>query len=229
MDRNVREALRQLLHVSGIVFLYPILRYEYIDALQILAFFVALTYFTDWYFTNRKVRLPHLKKVFKEAGLNKDQRKTLMDIFGKFTELEERFMNLFIRSLQRKAERPFEPMFKYFLGVFLTLALFGREIAALALIALAVGDSIATIIGKDFGKHKIFYSVNKTWEGFFAFLIAAFLAEYYFLSIFGFFEPLYYALFIAIGGALLESIPYANDNATIPVGIGLFLKLVGFI
>ena len=54
------------------------------------------------------------------------------------------------------------------IGAVITITLFSKPVAIIALIFMSLGDAAAGLIGQRFGKHKI---GDKTWEGFFGGLI----------------------------------------------------------
>ena len=56
----------------------------------------------------------------------------------------------------------------FLLGCFLSVLLFQKEIAMLAITVLIFGDAFAALIGMKFGKHK--FKNGKSWEGMFGFI-----------------------------------------------------------
>jgi dolichol kinase len=119
-------------------------------------------------------------------------------------------------------------------GVLVTLLLFPRNIVYASVAIVALGDSVATIIGVLIGKHKLPYSENKTVEGTFSGLAAAFGGALLFVS------PVQ-ALLGAASGMFIESTIklqtvreasltglikfFLNDNFLIPV-FSAFVMLV---
>jgi dolichol kinase len=76
-----------------------------------------------------------------------------------------------------------------------------------AIAVLAAGDGFAGVIGRRYGRHRFWFSKNKSWEGTLSGFIAA--------SISGF----YYAGPIALAGSFFGMIAGAinkNDNITVP-------------
>lgn len=103
------------------------------------------------------------------------------------------------------------------LGALFSLYLFPENIAALAIYALAFGDSFASLIGKMYGRIKIPFSGGKTIIGSTACFIAVFLVSMIILQ-----KP-YYALTLAVAATLLEALPFGDfDNFVIPTGLGFF-------
>ena len=94
---------------------------------------------------------------------------------------------------------------------FLTVLVFPKYIAILALIFMSIGDTTAGLIGQRFGK---FYIVGKkTWEGFFAGLFACFIVIYFYNYL-----PLSISIVGAIFAMIFEIIPIGiDDNIKIPI------------
>jgi dolichol kinase len=84
------------------------------------------------------------------------------------------------------------------------------------LCALIYGDSVSTIFGIKFGKHKLIG--KRTWEG----TIAGMLAALPFLAIL---FPIQIALATAIIAMLAELLPI-NDNFSIPIATAIFLSIM---
>jgi dolichol kinase len=84
---------------------------------------------------------------------------------------------------------------------------------------VAFSDSIATVIGRFYGRVKIPYNQGKSVEGSIAFLVAAFICSIFYL-------PLGIALIVSFVSCIIESLPIEFDNISIPLGTGLFLGLI---
>jgi len=100
---------------------------------------------------------------------------------------------------------------------------FQRDIAVLALSFLAVGDAVATLVGKQIGKRKL---LGKTLEGnlacFFSCIVIGFIIHYAGLNI-----GLLTILVGSVGATIAEAIPLPiNDNLTIPLLAGLVMTLM---
>ncbi len=105
-----------------------------------------------------------------------------------------------------------------FMGGLLILNFFDQLVYTIGSIALIIGDGFAGLIGKHFGKHKVFWSDRKSWEGFSAFAISTF---FYYLI---FLNPVF-ALALSIVGAFLESLLREYDNLFLPIVMGFLIKL----
>lgn len=119
-------------------------------------------------------------------------------------------------------EFPGKGALTFFFGSLLVLLLFGSNInvACAAIIILALGDSFSTIVGKQYGRHKIFYSSEKSVEGTIGGLVPAFMGALVFVSPSA-------ALVGACVGMAVESLPAKiDDNITIPLAAGLVMFLL---
>ncbi|HII92636.1 MAG TPA: hypothetical protein HA262_10855 [Methanosarcina sp.] len=121
-------------------------------------------------------------------------------------------------------------------GITLSFLLFPEEIVYASIAIVAFGDSIATAVGVLIGRHKLPYSKEKTVEGTFSGIVAAFLPSLLFVT------PAQ-AFIGAAGGMLLESIIglqtirelnsqiifkfFFNDNFLIPLFSGFLMYIVG--
>ena len=102
------------------------------------------------------------------------------------------------------------------IGSFISIVLFPKEIAVLALLFTAVGDTAAALYGRKFGKLRIW---NKTLEGSLVGLIACFIIALFFPRI---------ADIIKFGGAFaamfIELLPIKiDDNLRIPLFSGIIM------
>lgn len=120
--------------------------------------------------------------------------------------------------LERKKDQidPAPPLLA--LGILFSLAFFPFQVATCGILQICIGDSIACLMGKKFGKSRIFYSPEKTWLGSFFFFLATFLIQLPFIS------PIH-SLIIAFIGTFLESLPMkALDNFVVPIGVAIFYQ-----
>ncbi len=102
----------------------------------------------------------------------------------------------------------------FVLGAALTILLFPGDIAISALLVLALSDPAAAIIGRRYGRRRIF---GKTLAGSLAF----FLSAWFVLAIY-FGDNPFRQLPAALLGTVAEALPLPfNDNLTIPLTVGL--------
>ena len=116
----------------------------------------------------------------------------------------------------------------YFIGVYISLLLFPREIAMASIMVLALGDSISHMYGLHYGKIKHPFSNTKFLEGTIAGFIAGFIGAWMFL-------PWHEALFASLAAMIVESIEIklgteqVDDNLIIPVVAGAMVWVVRLI
>ncbi len=187
-DRTIKEIRRKSFHILTI--LYPIFYnlISYNTALMISASLVII----DLIFETIRLLYPSVNKI-------------LLKIFeGTYREKEKENFSTLIWTLS---------------GAFITIFLFPEEkkIVTLSLLYLALGDSVAAIIGVMFGRLKL-GSRGKSLEGSLAFFIIAFVCGIFFIS------PLY-AFIAAFIGAAIEFLPLPlDDNFILPIFISLLLS-----
>ncbi|HXZ90914.1 MAG TPA: SEC59/DGK1/VTE5 family protein [Candidatus Dormibacteraeota bacterium] len=102
------------------------------------------------------------------------------------------------------------------IGIILSLVLYPSAIAYASICILAVGDSVAAIVGERFGHRRIVR--RKTVEGFAAGLTAAFLLASFLVSPF-------IALLGAVGAMIMELLDVPDDNLTMPIVAGALMTL----
>jgi phytol kinase len=86
-----------------------------------------------------------------------------------------------------------------------------------ALVALAILDSVTTVVGIRFGRHRI--SNGKSWEGTLAGISVTVIALLPFLSPSG-------AMAVSVIAGIIELFAPVDDNLVIPAGICILLTLV---
>lgn len=100
------------------------------------------------------------------------------------------------------------------LGAMLTLFLYPAPVAAIAIYALAFGDSLSSLVGKTVGRTSLFGGA-KTLEGSLACFAAVFAVAA------GFVPRPEQAFLIALGATALEALPSDDfDNMLLPLGTG---------
>jgi dolichol kinase len=125
-------------------------------------------------------------------------------------------------NIVKFVERPHEEHFPgkaavlFFVSALIVLFLFKNQplIALAALSTQVYGDAAAALIGKPFGRHKIY--PKKSVEGTAACLVVAFICLQFFL-------PLHIALVGAIVATIIEVLPF-DDNLWVPIGTGVAIK-----
>ena len=153
----------------------------------------------------------------------------LLDLLRKLSSGFNKFYLLLLHRVLRTKELDvkkhlFTGGTYYILGIFLTVWIFPKEIAAVAILIMILCDTAAALIGKKFGIHKIF---DKTLEGSLSFLFIGIIiiAVTPRLSQF----PLEYVIaFTAlILTTILELLPVKiDDNLSIPIFFSLVYVLL---
>jgi len=107
-----------------------------------------------------------------------------------------------------------------FLGSFLTVFLFPKEVAVIALLFLTIGDPTACLIGLAIGKHKLIG--EKTVEGSLAFIMAGLIATSWISTV-----PFATKIAGVILAGLIELIPWRiDDNLMIPLLSGTIMMIL---
>ena len=105
------------------------------------------------------------------------------------------------------------------IGSLISILIFTKHVAIIALIFMSLGDTAAGLIGQKFGKHKV---GNKTWEGFLAGLIICIIVAINFP-----FLPLKISLVGALVAMIMELLPIPlDDNFKIPLGSGAIMMML---
>lgn len=110
----------------------------------------------------------------------------------------------------------------YPLSIAILLLIYPLDIVAIAWCVMGVGDGFSSIIGKTFGKKKLFWNRRKSYAGFFAFVASSFLAvllvmlwnnmALHIVSVF------FISIAVSLTGAVIESIPTnVDDNLSVPI------------
>ena len=105
------------------------------------------------------------------------------------------------------------------IGSLISILIFTKYVAVIALIFMSLVDTAAGLIGQKFGKHKV---GNKTWEGFLAGLIICIIVAINFP-----FLPLKISLVGALVAMIMELLPIPlDDNFKIPLGSGAIMMML---
>ena len=106
-----------------------------------------------------------------------------------------------------------------FISSALTIAIFPKEIAVLSLVYMSLGDTVAGLVGRKFGRIKFY---NKTIEGFLAGLIVCLISGYLIqLSL-----PLVVVFSGAFAAMFIELLPLSiDDNFSVPLFAGTIMAI----
>jgi dolichol kinase len=151
-----------------------------------------------------------------EYRKNKDKYKVIRS--KKLDEIEEAAEKVF-KEHERPNTLPFKGATEFFFGCFIAIAVFPPTIAMAGISVLSLADAVSTLIGSCYGKHKLPVNRKKSFEGSTAFFLTALLALVFFAN------PTR-AVIAAFFAMLVEMLPHADDNLTIPFAVGLVLTLI---
>lgn len=105
------------------------------------------------------------------------------------------------------------------IGAVISIILFSKPVAIIALIFMSLGDSAAGLIGQRYGKHKIW---NKSWEGFFGGLFVCIIIGMNYSLL-----PMTISLSGAVAAMVMEIVPIPlDDNFKIPLGAGAIMMML---
>jgi phytol kinase len=125
-----------------------------------------------------------------------------------------------LAKLERSGALPGEGSMYYALGVLFALGLL-RENAAAAvsvILILAIGDSVSTYVGMNYGKNKLPWNRAKTLEGSIAFAVGSMVA----LLIL----PVNITLLVILAATVVESFPKLDDNIAVPFAASIAYYLL---
>ena len=133
----------------------------------------------------------------------------------------------FYRPTEKKISRG---AVSYFLVLFILVLLFPLPIVAASWAVLALGDGVATLVGRHFKAATLPWNKNKTYAGSLAFILAATIGCLVLLRWSGVNADnlLAVSFKVAIISALVETLPWkVDDNISVAVasGISLFILL----
>ncbi len=105
------------------------------------------------------------------------------------------------------------------IGAVISIILFSKPVAIIALIFMSIGDTAAGLIGQRYGKHKIW---NKSWEGFFGGLFVCIIIGMNYSLL-----PMTISLSGAVAAMVMEIVPIPlDDNFKIPLGAGAIMMML---
>ncbi len=133
----------------------------------------------------------------------------------------------FADRFERPGGFPYFGVFSFYFSAAAVSSLFPVWISSLSVTVLSVHDSVATLVGKKFGRTKIPFNPEKSVEGFLAGVTAGTAAAVLVSALLGI-DPLR-ALAASVSGAFIESLPHrirklrVDDNFTVAFGTSLIL------
>lgn len=148
-----------------------------------------------------------------------------------FVFLNEALLKIFAPIMRDHEQHHLSGVSYLLIGVFFIIYFFSKEVVTLALLFLAIGDPLASLVGLHFGKDKLIG--HKSLQGSFAaFLACTILAALYYYSQNMMVERiLIVSLLSGLIGAVAELIPVGplDDNLTFPILSSFMLWLLFYV
>ena len=147
----------------------------------------------------------------------------VFDFLRIYTKQVQRIYNFLFKEVTRDFESHRLTGASYvMIGALIVLSIFESRICIPALLIMSFSDSAAAIIGKKYGKTKIF---NKTLEGSLAFLLTSFVIVIFFIPDIDF----TFSIIAIIASTIVELMPKSNldDNLLIPIVSAFIISLGG--
>lgn len=201
-----REIIRQLVHLSGVGFVYLSQFFEQsFSALMFLLISISFLLYSLY---------------IRRMASGKDR---LLDRM-------EAAIRKATTSIDRDLPKPFVGPFWFFFGFFAAYAIFPLRIAMISCAILSVSDSLSTLAGRALGKKQ--YLPGKTPEGTVTFMISSFAVSLAFVPLP---SALLLSALSSVAETLpavgplrgLAEKGYVNDNILIPMVCGIVLLLLG--
>jgi len=139
----------------------------------------------------------------------------------KIPSFNRKIFSSFSRLLKDREKEKISGTTIFFIGVFITVLIFPKEIAILSLLYLVVGDALSGIVGFNWGRIRI---GKKSLEGFLACWLSCLAIGLILRDFFLFSSPALILSSLAV--ALVELFPFVDDNLTIPLAGGAILYVL---
>ena len=136
-------------------------------------------------------------------------------------ELNALINQMFAGIMREKEKNSFSGATYLLISSALSIAIFSKEIAILALTILIISDSCAALVGRKFGRFMI---GNKSLEGAGSFFVSAFVIYYFLVVFYNFSLPFGASLMVISAATIVELFAekiHLDDNFAIPLAIGL--------
>ena len=153
---------------------------------------------------------------------------TLLFIFFDFLRLKSNLIKSLFRLFFNEMLKDHELKGKFtgatwvMISSTIVILIFSKNIAVISIAFLSIGDTVAGLYGKFFGRIKI---GNKTLEGFLAGLFSCLMVSYFYTPI-----PLYISATGAFFAMLIEILPLPfDDNLKIPIASAAVMSLLSSI
>jgi dolichol kinase len=218
VDSDVnRELKRKQIHYVGLS--VPLLYYFVFDRLEMLLFVgISLVAFLIIDYCRLYRNIAVINRFFQEERYTASIRLPVHD-GGKMAN-REIHIPTFGEIMRSEEKRGLGAQTYFAAGSLVCILLYSKNIAVASVAALVIGDSVAAIVGKAIGRHRI--DRKKTLEGYLACLVAS-------LGICVILLPASVAVPGAIGAATTELFSRFNDNFSIPVLTGAVMTVAHYL
>jgi len=155
-----------------------------------------------------------------------------IDLLSKYDNFVRKYLYLYFGRMLRHHEKNNDPLILngaswVLISAVITLLFFPKVIAVISFMVLIVCDISAALIGRRFGKHKIF---DKSIEGTFAFIVSGFIITWIVGTIYRadiwFFIAGYLGSFFGGIVELYSTKLKVDDNLAIPISVGITMSIV---
>jgi len=148
--------------------------------------------------------------------------------FKRYRWARQSFGAIFFRLLREKetARQNFQFTGSVYIltSAILCMCLFSKEVTVIAMTVMLISDSAAALIGRTFGKHKIYKS--KSLEGTMAFFVSALVINLLFIPIYPFRLASILACAAATAVEVYEDKIGIDDNLSIPLAFSAVISLL---
>ncbi len=193
MSKNLslkNEFLRKSIHVCNSIFAYSLLYFNQEDFTLIIALLTFLILLFE----------------------------TLRNIFPNVNFLFKKFFGSIIRDFESLGKLTGASF--VFISTLILLLFFDKYTCIFAILVMSYSDTVAALVGKKYGKTKIF---NKTLEGSVAFfIVGCIIAILIYPNI-----NLYTSILAVLFATIIESLPLKiDDNLSVPMSIAFFANII---
>lgn len=158
----------------------------------------------------------------------------IFDILSKnvqfFINLLMKYFGQMLRPHEKKGKGFFNGATWVLISATICVASFPKIITITGFTILIISDIFAALIGRRFGKHKIF---DKSWEGTISFVISAIAIVFLYYNLFNLpFSYLISGVIAAVISGFVELISKVikvDDNLAIPISVGLVMLALEFL
>jgi len=152
---------------------------------------------------------------------------TLIYTISEFLRVKNKFHTPLISDLteycstnSEKKDYVYAPLFLA-TSILILLIFFDNPHTYLGIVSLGLGDAVASLIGKKYGKKKIFYNKKKTLEGSFSMFLVVFLGSFLII------QHVFTSLIIGLFVTFIESLSNESiDNLTIPFSLIVLITFI---